>query len=256
MNEQNINYQDMNAAAIDRWIAAGWEWGRPISHETYEKAKCGSWEVLLTPTKNVPHTWFGELRGKKILGLASGGGQQMPIFTALGAECTVLDYSEKQLFSERQVAEREGYEIRIIRADMTKPLPFDDGEFDLIFHPVSNCYVEYVEPIFKECYRVLKEGGVLLGGFDNGINYMFDEDEKVLINSLPFNPLKNPKQMEQLKAGDDGVQFSHTIEEQIGGQLKAGFVLTDLYEDTNGEGNLHELHIPTFIATRSVKRAK
>ena len=37
-----------------------------------------------------------------------------------------------------------------------------------------------------------------------------------------------------------------------GGQLAAGFVLTDLFEDTNGEGRLHELGIPSFIATRSV----
>ena len=49
------------------------------------------------------------------------------------------------------------------------------------------------------------------------------------------------------------MQFSHTAEEQIGGQLKAGFVLTDIYEDTNGEGRLHELNIPTFYATRAVK---
>ena len=37
---------------------------------------------------------------------------------------------------------------------------------------------------------------------------------------------------------DYGIQFSHTIEEQIGGQLKAGFTLADVYGDTNGEGYL------------------
>ena len=52
---------------------------------------------------------------------------------------------------------------------------------------------------------------------------------------------------------DWGIQFSHTLEEQIGGQLRAGFQITDLYEDTNGEGNLHEHNIPTFIAVRAVK---
>ena len=44
------------------------------------------------------------------------------------------------------------------------------------------------------------------------------------------------------------------MEEQIGGQLKAGFTLVDIYEDTNGEGYLHELNIPTFIATKSIKK--
>ena len=103
-----MNYQDINAETIDRWVKDGWEWGRPVSHETYVKAKQETWDLHITPTKPVPHKWFGEIKDKKVLGLASGGGQQMPIFAALGAECTVMDYSEEQLKSERMVAEREG----------------------------------------------------------------------------------------------------------------------------------------------------
>ena len=171
-----MQYQDINARVIDRWVEEGWEWGVPISHEEFEQAKNGRWNMVLTPTKPVPHSWFGDLKGKKVLGLASGGGQQMPIFAALGADCTVLDYSPRQLDSERLVAQREGYAIRIIRADMTKPLPFDDEEFDLIFHPVSNCYVAEVKPIFRECFRILKHGGIFLAGLGNEVNYLVDED--------------------------------------------------------------------------------
>lgn len=248
-----MNYQDINAATIDRWIEEGWEWGIPISHEVYLKARAGEWDMLLTPTKFVPHAWFGELKGKKVLGLASGGGQQMPIFAALGAECTVLDYSEKQLESERLVAQREGYTIEIIRADMTKPLPFDDESFDLIFHPVSNCYVKEVKPIFKECARILKKGGILLSGLDNGVNYLVNEDETMIVNTMPFDPLRNEDQRKQLEESDCGMQFSHTVEEQIGGQLEAGLVLTNIYGDTNGEGRLHEMNVECYFATRAVK---
>lgn len=248
-----MRYQDINAETIDRWVQEGWEWGKPISHETYEKAKQGDWDVKLTPTRAVPHRWFGELRGKKLLGLASGGGQQMPIFAALGAECTVLDYSPLQLESEQLVSRREGYPIRILRGDMTDPLPFPDEEFDLIFHPVSNCYVREVRPIWKECFRVLKPGGILLAGTDHFVNYLVDENEERIVNRLPFDPLCNPDQMEQLQKDDCGVQFSHSLEEQIGGQLEAGFQLLELYEGTNGEGRLHQLNIPCFLAMRSRK---
>ena len=97
-----MSYQDINAATINRWIKdEDWEWGRAISHEEYIKALNGDWDVKLTPVKFVPHEWFGDLKGKKLLGLASGGGQQIPIFTALGADCTVLDYSDEQLASEK-----------------------------------------------------------------------------------------------------------------------------------------------------------
>ena len=250
-----MSYQDVNAETIDRWVEEGWEWGIPISHEEYAKAVNGEWDVKLTPAKFVPHEWFGNLKGRKILGLASGGGQQMPIFAALGAECTVLDYSEKQLESERLVAQREGYDIRIIRADMTKGLPFENEEFDLIFHPVSNCYVRDVKPIWNECSRVLKTGGVLLSGVDHYINYIVDNEEKEIVNHLPFDPLANEDQRKQLEDADCGMQFSHTLEEQIGGQLEAGFTLLDLYEDTGTEGWFHELNIPSFLAMRSVKNA-
>lgn len=248
-----MNYQDINAETIDRWIRDGWEWGKPVTHEQYIAAKAGKWDIYLTPTKPMPHAWLGALAGKKLLGLASGGGQQMPIFSALGAACTVLDYSPLQIESENEVAAREGYTIHAIRGDMTKPLPFADGTFDIIFHPVSNCYIENVYPVFAECCRVLKKGGILVCGLDNGINYTVDESERHIVNKMPFNPLQNPAQMEQLREQDGGVQFSHTLTEQIGGQLKAGFTLTDLYEDTNGEGYLHEMNIYSFLATRAVK---
>ena len=134
-----MRYQDINAGTIDNWCQNGWEWGVPITHEQYLQALRGEWKVYLTPTRAVPHDWFGEMKGKKILGLASGGGQQIPVFCALGAKCTVLDYSGQQCERERELARREGYQVQIIQGDMTRRLPFEDESFDLIFHPVSNC---------------------------------------------------------------------------------------------------------------------
>lgn len=248
------NYTDINSAVIDQWVRDGWEWGQEISHETYLRAKQGDWSVLLTPTKPVPKEWFCQMQGAKILGLASGGGQQIPIFTALGAQCTVLDYSQEQLRKEELVAQREGYDVELVRADMSKPLPFADESFDLIFHPVSNCYVKELQPIWNECYRVLKKGGILLTGWDNGINYLFeDDDEERVCCALPFDPLSNPAQYETSVKNDWGIQFSHTIEEELDGQLRAGFTLTGIYGDTNGSGHLHELNVPTFYASRCVK---
>lgn len=256
------HYTDINAKTIDSWVSGGWEWGRPISHETYEKAKNGSWGVLLTPQIPVPKEWFApylqnnRLDGVRLLGLASGGGQQMPVFAALGAVGTVLDYSDSQLNSEKMVAEREQYAIDIVKADMTKPFPFEDGTFDLIFHPVSNCYVEDVYHVWNECSRVLKPGGVLLAGMDNGLNFLFDEEEGATVltakNRLPYNPLKNPALMEEALRQDAGVQFSHSLEEQLGGQLQAGFTLTHLREDRDGEMLLSS-YAPQYLMTRAVK---
>jgi len=246
-------YSSINSRFVDSWVEAGWEWGRPIDHETFIKAKEGDWSVVLTPTIPVPKTWFGDLKDKRILGLASGGGQQIPLFSAAGARCTVMDYSDRQLESERMVARREGYEVDIVKADMTKLFPFADESFDLIFHPVSNCYVKDVFHVWRECSRVLRKNGVLLAGLDNGINFLFDEDETNIVHNLPFDPLADPNLYRESIEGDWGIQFSHSIEEQIGGQLKAGFRLTDIFQDYNSSGNLKDWGVPTFYATRAVK---
>ena len=110
-----------------------------------------------------------------------------------------------------------------------------------------------VQHIWRECARVLKKGGALLSGTDHFVNYLVDDDEERIVNRLPFDPLEDPEQMKQLADSDCGVQFSHTLTEQIAGQLKAGFTLLDFYEDTNGSGRLHELNVPTMLAMRSVK---
>ena len=252
------SYTDINSKAIDKWVTDGWEWGTPVSSEDYASAKKGRWRVVLTPLKPVPAEWFlpyiknGRLDGAKLLGLASGGGQQMPIFAALGADCAVFDNSEKQLDNERAVSRREGYAINIIKGDMTKRLPFDDGAFDIVFHPVSNCYVEDVHHVWNECFRILKSGGVLLAGMDYGLNYLAEDDNPLLIvNKLPYNPLKDEALYKRCLEVDGSIQFGHTIEEQVGGQLKAGFALTDLYEDTDND--TIGKYIPNFIATRAVK---
>lgn len=247
------SYQDINKETIDRWVKEGWEWGKPVSCKEYLGAKSGDWAVFLTPTVPVPRGWIGDLKGKNVLGLASGGGQQIPIFAALGAKCTVLDLSSEQIKSELLIAAREGYEINAIEGDMTKKFPFAGEAFDIIFHPVSNCYIEDVGHIFNEAYRVLKKGGVLLSGLNNEMNYIVDSNEERIVWSMPFNPLKNEKAMSYMVSQRAGVQFSHNLTEQIGGQLKARFTLADLYEDTNGVGRLHDMNIKTYIATRSVK---
>jgi SAM-dependent methyltransferase len=255
---ENQKYTDVNVSVINKWVKNGWEWGIPISHDAFLEAKSGECNVLLTPNKFVPKEWFPPLKEKKVLGLASGGGQQMPIFAALGADCTVLDYSEEQLANEKYVADRESYSITIVKADMTETFPFDNDEFDMIFHAISNCYVEDIYHIWNECHRTLKNGGVLIAGMGNGINYLFDDIEKlplVVANKLPYNPLRNHEQYTKINFEFDNIQFSHSLEEQIGGQIKAGFILTDLYEDYDKVGVLKD-YAPQYIATRSVKPMK
>jgi SAM-dependent methyltransferase len=231
-----LGYSEINAETIDRWVQEGWEWGVPSRHEEFLPAKDGRWAVKLTPVKPVPAEWFPEMEGTRVLWLASGGGQQMPIFAALGAVCTVLDYSPRQIESESMVAEREGYSVEAVRADMTEPLPFADESFDLIFHPVANCYIEEVSPSGGVFPRAQK-GRPPDGRLDNGNQIFFLTTRRTLPSATVCRSIRSKIPHD---GGAAAAKRRLSVFPHAGGAdpraVEAGFSLRDLYEDTNGSG--------------------
>ena len=242
-----------------RW---GSPWCDPVTSQEIDQARVGDWAVILTPNRKVPRQWFGRLKGKKVLCLASGGGQQAPVLAAAGAIVTSFDNSDEQLEKDSKVAHRDGLDIEIERGDMADLSRFANETFDIIFHPVSNLFVENLEPVWREAARVLKSNGRLMAGFCNPMHFLFDHDEAlqteqlIVKHKLPYSDLNQFDQSERdekLRKGE-ALEFSHSLDSQIGGQLNAGMVLTGLYEDNwNDESTLLNRFSTMFIATLTRK---
>jgi SAM-dependent methyltransferase len=252
-----------NRDAWDRQVRDGNQWTIPVSPELIAAARRGEWSVVLTAVKPVPREWFPPLAGADVLCLASGGGQQGPILAAAGAVVTVFDNSPEQLARDRLVADREKLDIRTVQGDMRDLSAFPDASFDLVFHPVSNLFCPEVRPVWREAYRVLRHGGVLMAGFMNPANFIFDfdlMDEQGLLEvryTLPYADATS-KSEEALRAQlEKGwpLEYSHSLADQIGGQLAAGFLLTDLYEDHHPPEWNDPLsqRMPVYIVTRALK---
>ena len=249
--EDNGRIWDERSANSDRWSV-------PVSAEEVAEVRKGNWHIILTPEKPVPRDWFPqEMKGLKILCLASGGGQQGPILAAAGAEVTVFDYSRGQLDKDRFVAERDGLEIRTVQGNMQDLSVFEDGSFDMIVHPWSNSYVDDILPVWRECARVLKKGGTLIAGFGTPLEYIFDpakfeKGELELKYSIPYadiDHMDDPKVREI--AESEGFCWGHPVEEQIQGQISAGFVITGFYEDVGCR--LLDPYINTSMVTKALK---
>lgn len=249
-----------NEGAWDREVELKNRWTQPVDAKTIEEARKGYWSILLTPTVPVPEDWFHGVLGKKILCLASGGGQQAPILASIGAEVTVFDNCQAQLDQDSLVAERENLSIERVKGTMEDLSVFGNGVFDVILHPVSNCFVPVVEPVWRECYRVLKKGGRLLSGFCNPLVYIFDftlwdrERRLEVTYKIPYSDLDQlpREELEERIRSKEPLEFGHSLESQIGGQLQAGFIIQGFYEDTAG-GDLLDSYIKTFIATLAIK---
>lgn len=253
-----MTYIEKNAQIWDRRSENQDKWSIPVSSEEVQRAREGKWSIVLTPEKPVPADWFpAPLAGKKILCLASGGGQQGPILAAAGAEVTVFDNSRVQLSKDELVAQREGLSIRTVQGNMQDLSAFEDASFDCIVHPWSNGYIDDVRPVWKECARVLKKGGLLLAGFGNPISCIFDvaKFEQGILqvkNRIPYADIDHLDDPDiRAIAEADGYLWSHTLEDLIQGQIEAGFAIIGFYEDIGGSAL--DAYINSSIATKAVK---
>ncbi|MCG6158175.1 class I SAM-dependent methyltransferase [Rubinisphaera margarita] len=257
-----MDIRDHNRNAWNRLVAVKNRWTQPVSAAIIDRARRGLFEILLTPTRPVPEHWFPNLRETPTLCLAGAGGQQAPVLAAAGATVTVLDNSPGQLAQDRYVAEREGLRLELVVGDMSDLSNFADESFELIVHPCANAFVPNVKPVWRECFRVLRAGGVIMAGFTNPVRYIFDDERKENGNlevrySLPYSDIHSlpSSELKRLIDAEIPLEHGHTLEDQIGGQLEAGFVMNGFYEDKypETEGDPLSQFMLTFIATRCVK---
>jgi len=250
-----MDFLDYNRRTWDGLVERGDEWTIPVGPEVIAAARRGDWQIVLTPRRPVPRAWFPPLVGARTLCLAGSGGQQAPVLAAAGAIVTVFDNSPRQLDQDRLVAEREQLTIALVQGDMRDLRVFGDASFDLIVHPCSNCFVPDVRAVWNEAYRVLVPSGTLLSGFINPAVFLFDDEATeesglVVRHRLPYSDINSLTDQEKQKLMDAGEPFlfSHSIEDLIGGQADAGFLITGLYED-EWPGKPLSRFMPVFIAT-------
>lgn len=255
-------YLEHNQKAWDKQALANQQWSMPVSAEVVAKAKQGEWELYVLPTP-IDKNWLGEVKGKRVLCLASAGGQQAPILAAIGAEVTVMDLSIEQLNKDREVAKRDSLNLATVQGDMTNLEMFADNSFDIIVHPISNLYVSDVTMVWKECYRVLSPGGRLISSFYNPVVFIHDKDPKYVTDEvikpkyrIPYADLRDldQQQIEDKKNKGEAFVFGHSLQDLIGGQLKAGFLIKEYEEAFQPNPRFVVDHyLPTFIATVAIK---
>ena len=250
-----------NSSAWDQKVEEGSRYTQSVSSEVIEKSKAGDWAITVTTEKSVPRNWFPDsLAGLKILCLASGGGQQAPVLAAAGADVTVMDLSKKQLEQDEKVAERDGLTLKTVQGDMSDLSNFEDERFDMVVNPVSNLFVKDIQVVWREVSRVLKNRGILIAGFTNPLLWIFDDNQERkgildVKHSIPSSTLDYLPENEVQDYIDSRqtIEYAHTLEDQIQGQMDAGFVLTGFYEDDFGGTRIVDKHIKTFMATRAMK---
>jgi len=179
--------------------------------------------------------WLGSsIRGWKVLCLAAGGGRHSILYSAAGADVTVVDISDGMLELDRAACERYKFSARLIQASMLSMPMLKDEEFDLVIHPVSTCYVQQLFPVFEEVARVLRPGGLYISQHKSPFNlqttlhtfqgrYWVETEVggvAVAVPSHQRSPLRE----------SNATEIAHSLEDILGGICRSGMVIEDLSE--------------------------
>jgi SAM-dependent methyltransferase len=183
--------------------------------------------------------WLGDVRGRRVLCLATGGGRQSALYAAAGAEVTVVDVSGEMLAADRAVAAERGFQVRLVQTSMDDLSMFAAGEFDAVIHPVSTCYVPDVVPVFREVARVTRIGGLYVSQHKSPVSLQATLRPNAAgqygIAERYYRTGPLPAAAPSALRERGTLEFLHRWEELIGGMCRAGFVIEDLIEPAHAK---------------------
>ncbi len=115
-------------------------------------------EACTAPENRFILRQMGDIRGKRLLDLGCGAGENSVYFAKQGANCVATDYSPGMVEVALKLAASNGVEIEGRTAN-AMALDFPDNTFDLVY--ASNLLHHIPDPkiALKEMHRVLKPGG-------------------------------------------------------------------------------------------------
>ena len=207
------NYIKLNE---DRWNNVKNDYTEPLTHEELEEVRNNPISVALTVGKKVPKEWFEKANGKKILGLACGGGQQGPVFAIKGFDIVFNPVS------------------------------------NVYIEDLENMYKEASRVLKKGGLLMVGFMNPWIYMYDADIVWDKPDEELLLKFSIPFNSKELEEEGKITINPEYGYEFSHTLETQIRGQLKNGLAMIDFYESCDKRNRLSR-YGNDYIATLCIK---
>lgn len=251
---------DHNRRAWDREFTLGNPATVPYSFETIEAAKGGRISLSLTGHRVIPESWYPPLAGAKVICIALGGGQQVPLLAAAGAHVVSVDNSPAQLAADEETAKRSNLSIQTVLGDMTDLDALSLGSFDLAVVGLGMQFVENPGEIWRGLASVVRPHGRLLCAIVNPVQYLFrwpEYSEGILqvAHALPYSDLSSLTAEERSARfhPEDPIEFGHTLEQTLGGLVSSGFSVDGFLEERAEDDPLAP-YMATYYAISALRR--
>jgi SAM-dependent methyltransferase len=159
-----------------------------------------------------PHYYEAELRALRALMPNVSCGIEMGVGTGRFAVPLGIRWGMDPSIRMVKMAKARGLQVVASRAE---GLPFKDCRFDLILFVTTICFLNEVETAFREAYRTLRGGGIILiGMFDRhsplGSTFIRENQESIFFRKARFYSVESVIALMR-KTGFEQFEFRQTI---------------------------------------------
>ena len=204
------------------------------------------------------------LKGKKIIDLGCGYGENCKAFADMGAEQIVgIDISKKML----AIARKEHHAANIEYRNMPmEDLRFDGWEFDVAVSSLAIHYVRDFEEIAKNVYSILAEGGLFIFSQEHplttapisGAQWVTDADGNLDHYRLTDYARSGKRSVSWLV--DGVIKYHRTFSDLLNALITAGFIIEETREPVPTWETVNrlphyakDLHKPNFLIIKAKK---
>jgi len=142
-------------------VKKGWN---VISQSYQEKTRISLKDVHYGPISSGESglKLLGDVKGRDVLEIGCGGGQNAVVLVKRGARAVGLDISEEQIKYARKIAEKEKVKVPFYVGSMEDLGIFNNASFDIVLSSFAVGYVENLARTFQEVFRVLRKNGLFV----------------------------------------------------------------------------------------------
>jgi SAM-dependent methyltransferase len=235
---------------------------KPIAQEAYN-ALAEAYAALVDTKPHNAHyerpatlSLLPDVLGKRVLDAGCGPGVYAEWLADRGADVVALDANPRMIELARA---RLGDSAHVVHANLDHPLSFlTEASFDIVISPLVIDYVRDWEAVFREFYRVLRGGGILVFSMEHP--YAKYDDHRETSNYFEVERVE----YEWTRFGTPVMvpSYRRPLSEVVNPLIRAGFVLQRILEPTPTEAFRQEdpeayeelSRSPGFLCIRALKR--
>lgn len=194
--------------------------------------------------KKIVMNRFKHFNGEKVLDLGCGYGFFTDYFRTICANAVGIDGSEKMIEIAKERYPMADFSVM----DITKPLDFENGLFDMVFSNQVFMDVENIDFVFSECGRLLKIGGILYYSIVHPAFYdcHWLKDENGYRYAKAIEKYIEPYQFKNEFWGETN-HFHRPLSYYLNIAAKNGFMLKEVIEPVSYDGKNKNSDLPLFF---------